>query len=633
MTPDFERIAEASPDGISRFDKRGRFIYVNATTEQMLGRGRDEILGKTNAELGVPDALARQADADIQAVLHDGKQRVRTYSYPDGERYYEARLIPERDGQGVVNAVLVMSRDVTDRVGVEGNLRRQRDLAEEVIDTVREPMLVLDSEFRVSSANGSFERYFGVDADEVRGRALDEVVSGRFDVPGLESLLGRVLTPGNGTFEGFDIDLTLPDKGRRTIRLNARQIDHLQLILLAMEDVTDQIEAFSALEKEVQSRNEELEDQARRLRELVVELSETEDRERQRLADLLHDDLQQVLVGAAFHLEMVESRCKDDSKTASLVAKAKELISDVIARSRTLSHELSPAAFRNQGLKGGLDWLAQQMKRRHALTVELSVEGDMDAMADSVRVLLYKAIREMLFNIVKHAQVDEAHVSVTRRDEQVEVVVRDHGKGFDVEAVLNNKSGTGLGIFSIRERLNLLGGQLDVQSTEGAGSRFHMRIPLHSDVVEEASERQARLEQGRDSDEYVAGDGRLRLLIVDDHAVVRQGIAKLLEEHPEIEVLGEAEDGKSALNWVGEHRPDVVLVDFTMPEMDGAEVTRRIKTSWPDVRVVGLSMCEEDTVARRMLQAGAEAYVQKTAPASELLSRILVESRDAPGRS
>jgi PAS domain S-box-containing protein len=623
MIHDCEAIVENSPDGIARLDLAGRFMYVNAETERMFGLSRDDILGKTNRELAVPDALADAAEMDFRRVAETGQPMTRTYSYPLNQRFYEARLVPEFDDAQNVVSILVMSRDVTDRVCAARSLRDQRDFAEELVNTVREPMLVLDSQFVVKSANASFEDRFGVTSAELTGTPLDELVGGRFNVQGLEALLRRILGTPRQSFDGFDVEMDVPGRGRRTMRVNARQIDHLQLILLAMEDVTQQVEAIAGLKDDLRRRNEHLNDQTKRLRQLVVELSETEDRERQRLADLLHDDLQQMLVGVSFHLEMAESQCSDNAKAAGLLAQAKDLLAETIVKSRDLSHELSPATFRTQGIRGGLKWLAEQMHRQHRLEVGLKVEGEVDEMAEPIRMLLYKAIREMLFNIVKHAEVNHANVVVTREPGHVEVTVADHGRGFDVDAVLNNKSGQGLGLFSIRERLNLLDGRLGVESTRGKGSRFRLFVPLNQQDLEDASSHSRLTQHETASQEAGSSNARaIRILVVDDHIVMRQGIARLLDDHPRIQVLDEAENGREALEKVRRHKPDLVLMDYRMPELDGVEATRRIAAEHPEVRIVALSMYHEPGMADQMLQAGAHAFVQKTAPASELLTTI-----------
>ena len=115
---------------------------------------------------------------------------------------------------------------------------------------------------------------------------------------------------------------------------------------------------------------------------------------------------------------------------------------------------------------------------------------------------------------------------------------------------------------------------------------------------------------------------RVRVLLVDDHKIVREGLAGLLEMEGDIEVVGQASDGQMAVELVRQLRPDVVSMDITMPRMNGIEATRQITAEFPDIRVVGLSMHESSDMARAMQQAGAATYVSKDAPSEELLRAI-----------
>ena len=119
-----------------------------------------------------------------------------------------------------------------------------------------------------------------------------------------------------------------------------------------------------------------------------------------------------------------------------------------------------------------------------------------------------------------------------------------------------------------------------------------------------------------------SGPQRLRVLLVDDHKIVREGLAGLLELEKDIEVVGQAADGEMAIRLARELQPDVVSMDITMPRMNGIEATRQIKAEFPNMRIVGLSMHESSDMARAMQQAGAADYVSKDAPSEELLRAI-----------
>ena len=114
----------------------------------------------------------------------------------------------------------------------------------------------------------------------------------------------------------------------------------------------------------------------------------------------------------------------------------------------------------------------------------------------------------------------------------------------------------------------------------------------------------------------------LRVLLVDDHPMVREGLIRLISGQPAIQVVGEASDGREALEKVQHLRPSLVLMDVSMPVMDGIEATRHIRAEWPEVRVIGLSMYEDEHIAQKMYDAGAEAFVTKTASPTALLKTI-----------
>ena len=119
------------------------------------------------------------------------------------------------------------------------------------------------------------------------------------------------------------------------------------------------------------------------------------------------------------------------------------------------------------------------------------------------------------------------------------------------------------------------------------------------------------------------GEGeRLRVMLVDDHKIVREGLARLLRIEDDIDIVGEASDGRMAVKMAGELRPDVILMDVSMPEINGIEATRLIHAARPEIRVVGLSMYEPADMARAMQDAGADAYVPKAGPPEELLAAI-----------
>lgn len=252
---------------------------------------------------------------------------------------------------------------------------------------------------------------------------------------------------------------------------------HIQGILL---DVTERKRAAD----ELRVLNQALEERACQLRALAWELTTTEERERRRLAQVLHDHVQQLLVAAKLQLSRQASRLQDAVVRQSL-QQTIALIDQSLAEARVLTTELSPPVLYDAGLSAGLEWLARQTFERHRLPIRLEVDADAAAAAKDIAILLFQIVRELLFNIVKHARADSAEVRLTRLEsDRIQIVVADHGIGFD-PAKLGSPGGTGtFGLFSIRERLSFLGGRLFVDASPGKGTQMVIEVPISTPVKE-----------------------------------------------------------------------------------------------------------------------------------------------------
>ena len=168
----------------------------------------------------------------------------------------------------------------------------------------------------------------------------------------------------------------------------------------------------------LQAAMEELTHRAGQLQKLTLELSQAEECERRRLAEFLHDDLQQTLAAAKFHLGILAGRIESDEEAQEILEQTKQMLKDAIEKSRSLSHELGPPVLYSGRLDAIFDWLAGQMESKHGLTVRVEIRGGADSDSEAVRSFVYRAAREILFNAVKHAQVREVKLRLQRvRDE------------------------------------------------------------------------------------------------------------------------------------------------------------------------------------------------------------------------
>lgn len=366
---------------------------------------------------------------------------------------------------------------------------------------------------------------------------------------------------------------------------------------------------------------------AEQLQALATELVKTEQKERKRLAQILHDHLQQILVGAKFGVSLIRSKAKD----RELQQNADELartIDEAISASRSLSTDLSPPILHQKGLAPGLEWLLRQMEQKHGLKVKIESDPAAEPKAEQIRLFLFEAVRELLLNVVKHARVLDVQVSLHARDgKETEVTIEDQGIGFDPTQIENSTAATGLGLFSIRERLTHLGGHMKIEAAPGRGSRFTLvapmqLAPLAGEILEAAEEASPARPATSPTPEPGEKGKKMNVLLADDHPVLRQGLTRVLQEQTDIRVVGEAGDGREAVTLAKELHPDVVLMDVSLPLIDGVEATRRIVAECPGVCVIGLSMHDEQDMAATMRNAGAVDYVTKGGPIEVLIDAI-----------
>jgi PAS domain S-box-containing protein len=505
--------------------------------------------------------------------------------------------------------------EVVRRVLAEGELRKHSQMLEAFFQHTITPLAFMDKYFNFVRVNEAYAR-----AD---GKAPEHFVGQNHFVlyPHAENraIFEQVVRTGQPYF-AHARPFRYPDDPQRvtywdwqlTPLLN--EAGDVQFLVLNLEDVTERQNAFH-----------EIEHRARQLQKLAMELSRTEDRERKRLAEILHDDLQQQLAAAKFHLGILGSRVKGDGTLQEITGRVNDLLKEAIEESRSLSHELSPAVLHQGDLGETLEWLAHQVQTKHGLRVHVEVRDRVNSPSEAMKTFLYKAAQEILFNVVKHSRVKEATLRLQRVREQLWLTISDKGQGFDPRAL--GKTG-GFGLLSIRERIELLGGRMKIKSAVGKGSTFLIavpdkRMPEKTEGGWEVAGADATAPPIRQkTSAKEAGDRRLRVLLVDDHEVMREGLATLLDEQQDIEVVGQAGNGREAVDLAYRLQPDVVIMDAAMPVMAGDEATRQIKQHLPGTRVVALSMADEAAMAERMRRAGAESYLLKTAPSEELLAAI-----------
>jgi PAS domain S-box-containing protein len=431
----------------------------------------------------------------------------------------------------------------------------------------------------------------------------------------------------------------LKDEQGRAVRIVGVNYDVTQ-----RKRTEERLRSFTLeLEWRVAERTRELMQSQDRLRALATELNLTEQRERKRLAGDLHDYLAQLLALVRMRMGQLKRQSLSAGQ-AEMVAEAEKVVNEALTYTRTLVTQLSPPVLHEFGLPVALKWLGQQMVRQE-LTVEVrQFVPDELTLPEDQAVLLFQSIRELLVNVRKHADTHRALLTIEERSGELIISVHDDGAGSERAITAHSQptaTSSKFGLFSIKERMLAIGGRFEFESAPGKGTTATLRLPLGARAGEQGLSKtalsvavgtRAAVQKPSEAQRSMRSDSTLhreshpiRVLLVDDHALVREGLRGLLKQHGDVEVVGEAWDGEEAVAFADRLRPDVIIMDVSMPRLDGMEATRRIKAAFRSIAVVGLSVNSSSQVEQAMRASGADAFLSKEA-AGEQVYRAIKET-------
>ena len=523
--------------------------------------------------------------------------------------------------------VLLAMEDVTEKRRAQHLLEQIEAYAQDVVDTVREPLLILDSSLRVHSANGAFYQTFHVSAEETENQLIYELGNGQWDIPDLRTLLEDIV-PTSSVFNDFELEHDFPVIGRRVMLLNARKLrqgSHAELLVLAMEDVTERRRA----EGEVATAKEAAET-ANRTKSLF-------------LANMSHElrtPLNAILgFSEMLQEEAIERDLQDFSADLQKISTAGKhllgLINDILDLSKIEAGkmELHLEAFSISTLIAEVATTIEMQVAKNGNKLQIDCAPDVGIM----RADLSK-VRQGLFNLVSNAakfthdgQIKiEAERQVMDGSDWIVFRVSDTGIGLSSEQIVRlfqsftqadasttrKFGGTGLGLALTRRFCQMMSGDVTVQSVPGEGSVFTIKLP--ATVIEAvAVEPDVLIEDRRLSPpvpDLIATDGevvpapRTCVLVIDDDPLQRDLMQRYLRK--EGFTVCAASGGAQGLRLARQLVPAAITLDVMMPDIDGWSVLSELKSdaALSEIPVIMLTMVDDPD---RGFTLGASEYVTK----------------------
>ncbi|HEV2473150.1 MAG TPA: hybrid sensor histidine kinase/response regulator transcription factor, partial [Chthonomonadales bacterium] len=349
--------------------------------------------------------------------------------------------------------------------------------------------------------------------------------------------------------------------------------------------------------------------------------------ERFRLSAEMHDTVAQSLGALVLQLETTADllRSQDVEGAATCLETATARARRALQETRRVVQGLPPDLLLSLTLQEAIQRELAILAESGSVTTEFILTGQEQNLTTEQRTALLRIAQESFANISKHAGAARVRAGVDYAEETVTLLVEDNGSGFNPSAVETGSNG-GYGLFGMRERARQLGGELVIDSRLGWGTRVVAVIPYRVSAARPHAERAAAAASSSPPESEAQSSATeadpIRVLIVDDHAVTRQGLKSVLQAEQGIVVVGEAGDGAEAIRAAIELTPDVVLMDLQMPVVDGFTAMSELKQAQPDLPVVVLTTFETQESVAGAAKAGAKGYVLKDSPPAELVAAV-----------
>jgi two-component system, NarL family, sensor kinase len=487
-----------------------------------------------------------------------------------------------------------------------------------LVETIDEGAATLSNDGTILYSNRSFAAIFDAQLERFIGTSIENFVSGEY----LDALRALIQSAGTGTGSARgEIRLRDRDGRARTVRLTLTRSTQfgMDTLCAVATELTELVETNEALRVTESS-----------LRQLSGRLLQLQDEERRRIARDLHDTTGQKIAALSMSLDRV-ARLLDTRKPERQEAlnEGRDIVRMIGEEIRTLSYLLHPPLLDESGLGSAIRWYAEGFQKRSGIQLTVNISPDLGRLFTEVEMALFRVVQESLTNVHRYSGSPDAEITVVGTPDAVNLEVVDHGKGIEAGTARVKVEGIaalGVGIPGMRERLRQLGGQLEVDFGRD-GTRVSASVPFKkakaADTAEEFEIAVVASTNGKSNgDTTSSSDMRRRILIADDHEVMRRGVRGLLESHDEWAVCGEAFEGREVVVKSRELRPDLIIMDINMPGLTGIDAAQQIRKENPAAKILFFSVHESAQTVREVVNVGAQGYVAKSRAGHDLVDAV-----------